>query len=128
MKEPPPSRSIKHLQWAAVLLCAAAIAINYLDRSTIAIAYPKIRKEFDISAAQFGALQSAWSLLYAIAQIPVGLLIDGLGPRALAPHPPEGEKARSNPRIKVLLKADKGSPDRLNTAQLPRRIVHVTVV
>jgi len=81
--EPQPSRSIRRLQWAAVVLCAAAIAINYLDRSTIAIAYPKIRKEFDISAAQFGALQSAWSLLYAIAQIPVGLLIDRLGPRML---------------------------------------------
>jgi len=65
------------------VLCAAAIAINYLDRSTIAIAYPEIRKEFDLSAAQFGALQSAWSLLYAIAQIPVGLMIDGLGPRML---------------------------------------------
>ena len=83
MIEPQRSKSIRHLQWAAVVLCAAAIAINYLDRSTIAIAYPQIRKEFDISAAQFGALQSAWSLLYAIAQIPVGFLIDRLGPRML---------------------------------------------
>ena len=83
MIEPQPSRSMRRLQWSAVVLCAAAIAINYLDRSTIAIAYPEIRKEFDLSAAQFGALQSAWSLLYAIAQIPVGLMIDGLGPRML---------------------------------------------
>ncbi len=79
MIEQQPSRLMRRLQWAAVVLCAAAIAINYLDRSTIAIAYPEIRKEFDISAAQFGALQSAWSLLYAIAQIPVGLIIDGPG-------------------------------------------------
>ena len=83
MSEPQPSRSIRRLQWAAVALCSAAIAINYLDRSTIAIAYPEIRKEFDISATQFGALQSVWSTLYAIAQIPVGFLVDKLGPRML---------------------------------------------
>ena len=47
------------MQWTAVILCAAAIAINYLDRSTIAIANPEIRAEFHLSAAQFGALQSA---------------------------------------------------------------------
>jgi len=81
--EPQRSRLIRRLQWSGVGLCAAAIAINYLDRSTVAITYPEIRKEFDIGAAQFGALQSAWSLLYAIAQIPVGFLIDRLGPRML---------------------------------------------
>jgi MFS family permease len=71
------------MQWTAVILCAATIAINYLDRSTIAIANPQIRAEFHMSAAQFGALQSAWSLAYALAQIPVGLLIDRLGPGIL---------------------------------------------
>jgi MFS family permease len=77
------STSMRRMQWTAVSLCAAAIAINYLDRSTIAIANPQIRAEFHISAAQFGALQSAWSLAYALAQIPVGLLVDRLGPGIL---------------------------------------------
>ncbi|MGC2029083.1 MAG: hypothetical protein WA642_03620 [Steroidobacteraceae bacterium] len=40
------------MQWTAVILCAAAIAINYLDRSTISIANPQIRAEFHMSAAQ----------------------------------------------------------------------------
>jgi MFS family permease len=79
----PRSTSLKRLQWTAVILCAAAVAINYLDRSTIAIANPQIRAEFQMSAAQFGALQSAWSLAYALAQIPIGLLIDRLGPGIL---------------------------------------------
>jgi MFS family permease len=74
---------MKRMQWAALILCAAAIAINYLDRSTISIANPEIRKEFNISAAEFGALQSAWSLSFAITQIPVGLLIDRIGPGIL---------------------------------------------
>ena len=79
----PQSTSLKRMQWTAVILCATAIAINYLDRSTISIANPQIRAEFHMSAAQFGALQSSWSLAYAIAQVPVGLLIDRLGPGIL---------------------------------------------
>jgi sugar phosphate permease len=81
--QPPRSTSLKRMQWTAVILCAIAIAINYLDRSTISIANPQIRAEFHMSAAQFGALQSAWSLAYAIAQVPVGLLIDRVGPGIL---------------------------------------------
>src|ERR1700730_17363946 len=83
MIQAPRSKSMMRMQWAAVILCAAAIAINYVDRSTIAIANPQIRSEFHITAAQFGALQSAWSLSFAVAQIPVGLLIDRLGPGML---------------------------------------------
>jgi len=71
------------MQWTAVTLCAVAIAINYIDRSTIAIANPLIRSEFHLTAAQFGALQSAWSLSFAVAQIPIGLLVDRLGPALL---------------------------------------------
>jgi|HubBroStandDraft_1064217.scaffolds.fasta_scaffold10995_3 MFS family permease len=83
MTQPPRSTLMIRMQWTAVILCAAAIAINYLDRSTIAIANPEIRAEFHLSAAQFGALQSAWSLAFAVAQIPVGLFVDRLGPGLL---------------------------------------------
>lgn len=83
MSRAPRSKSMKRMQWTAVILCAAAIAINYMDRSTIAIANPQIRAEFHITAAQFGALQSAWALSFAVAQIPIGLIIDRLGPGML---------------------------------------------
>ena len=83
MHEPRLPASMRRMRWAALILCAAAIAINYLDRSTISIANPEIRKEFNISSAEFGALQSAWSLAFAISQIPVGLLIDRIGPSML---------------------------------------------
>jgi len=79
MERPVRSASMRRMQWAALILCAAAIAINYLDRSTIAIANPEVRKEFNLSAAEFGALQSVWSLAFAITQLPVGLLIDRVG-------------------------------------------------
>jgi MFS family permease len=60
-----------------------AIALNYVDRSTLAVGNVLIRRDFGISATEIGALQSAWSLTYAIFQIPVGFLLDRAGPRFL---------------------------------------------
>lgn len=77
------SRRMKQLQWLAIGLCTAAIAVNYLDRATIAIANVKIREEFGISATAMGALQSAWSICFAFAQIPTGFIVDRLGPYRL---------------------------------------------
>ncbi|HEX2942685.1 MAG TPA: MFS transporter, partial [Rhodopila sp.] len=71
------------MQWIAVTLVTAAIALNYMDRSTLAIGNVKIRQEFGLNATQIGALQSFWSLTYAIFQLPVGFLLDRLGPRHL---------------------------------------------
>ena len=43
----------------------------------------KIRQEFGISATAIGALQSAWSITYALCQVPIGYFLDRLGPRYL---------------------------------------------
>jgi MFS family permease len=71
------------MQWLAVALCTFAIALNYIDRSTLAVGNLKIRETFALSAAGIGALQSAWSLTFAFAQLPVGLMIDRIGTRRL---------------------------------------------
>ena len=77
------SRRMLRMQWIAIALATFAIALNYMDRSTLAIGNVTIRQEFGISATAIGALQSFWSLTYACAQIPVGFLLDRLGPRYL---------------------------------------------
>jgi MFS family permease len=77
------SPRLKRMQWTAVALCTAAIALNYIDRSSLAIGNLKIREEFGITATGIGALQSAWSIAFAIAQLPVGLLVDRIGSRRL---------------------------------------------
>ena len=77
------SPKLKRMQWVAVVLCTLAIALNYIDRSTLAIGNLKIREEFAITAAGIGALQSAWSLSFALAQLPVGLFVDRVGSRRL---------------------------------------------
>ncbi len=73
------SQTFLHLRWTAILLCAFAISINYIDRSTLSIANLDIRHDFGLSNAQFGALQSAWSMSFAFAQLPIGFMIDKYG-------------------------------------------------
>jgi len=83
MSDVPRSARLKRLQWLAIGLCTFAIAINYLDRATIAIANVTIRAELGISATAMGALQSAWSICFAFAQIPTGFIVDRVGPYRL---------------------------------------------
>jgi MFS family permease len=78
-----PSRQLRHMQWVAIILVTAAIALNYMDRSTLAIGNLKIREEFGINATAIGALGSAWALTYGIAQLPSGYLLDRIGPKIL---------------------------------------------
>ena len=79
----PVSPRMRRMQWIAVGLVTAAIALNYVDRSTLAVGNVKIREEFGISATAIGALQSAWSITYALCQVPIGFFLDRLGPRWL---------------------------------------------
>ena len=78
-----PSARLRAIQWTAVALVTVVIALNYIDRSTLSVGNLLIRKEFGISATAIGALQSGWSLAYAFAQIPVGFMLDRLGPHYL---------------------------------------------
>src|SRR5580700_6479517 len=77
------SPRLRRMQWIAIILVTAAIALNYMDRSTLAIGNLKIRQEFGISATAIGALGSAWALTYGIAQLPSGYLLDRIGPKVL---------------------------------------------
>jgi sugar phosphate permease len=83
MPETGPSRQLRRMQWIAIILVTAAIAMNYMDRSTLAIGNVKIRQEFGLNATAIGALGSAWALTYGIAQLPSGYLLDRIGPKFL---------------------------------------------
>src|SRR3984957_8152428 len=78
-----PSANLRRMQWIAIILVTAAIALNYMDRSTLAIGNLKIRQEYGLSATAIGALGSAWALTYGFAQLPSGYLLDRIGPKIL---------------------------------------------
>src|ERR1700753_16296 len=83
MSDPKPVKRLRTIQWTAVGLGTVIIALNYIDRSTLAVGNLLIRKEFGISATAIGALQSGWSLAYAFAPIPIGFMLARLVPRCL---------------------------------------------
>ncbi len=62
-----------------VLLMAAALFINYVDRGNLATAGPLLQDELHLSATQFGALGSAFFVTYVLAMIPAGALADRYG-------------------------------------------------
>jgi MFS family permease len=62
-----------------VLLLAAVLFINYVDRGTLSMAAPLMRGELHIDDAQMGALLSAFFWSYTLMQIPVGWLAERFG-------------------------------------------------
>ncbi len=78
-----PSKSLRRFQVASLSLLVMSGMINMIDRSTLAIANPLIRHDLGLSVAQMGLLLSAFLWAYAFCQLPVGFLVDRIGPRLL---------------------------------------------
>ena len=80
--EATPPR-IRRSQTLALVLLVICGVINYLDRATLAVANEYIRADLGLSLGQMGLLLSAFSWSYALCQLPVGALVDKVGPRWL---------------------------------------------
>jgi MFS family permease len=74
---------VRRMQMTAMGLLMLGGIVNYLNRSALAVANIPIRQELELNATAMGVLLSACLLAYAVAQIPIGILIDRLGPRVL---------------------------------------------
>lgn len=57
--------------------------VNGLDRATLAIANPLIRHDLGISLGEMGLLLSGFFWTYAWTQLPLGFLMDRVGPRRM---------------------------------------------
>jgi sugar phosphate permease len=80
--QPTPPR-IRRGQTVALALLMVSGIVNYLDRGTLAVANPLIRADMGLSLGEMGLLLSAFSWSYALCQLPVGGLVDRIGPRRL---------------------------------------------
>jgi sugar phosphate permease len=80
--EATPSR-IRRTQTLALVMLVVCGVVNYLDRATLAVANEYIRADLGLSLGQMGLLLSAFSWSYALCQLPVGALVDKVGPRWL---------------------------------------------
>jgi MFS family permease len=77
------SPRLKRIQRSSVALLVLGCALNYVDRSSLSIANPLIRKDLGLTIADMGMLLSAFLWAYAVFQLPAGALVDRLGPRKL---------------------------------------------
>jgi sugar phosphate permease len=74
-----PSRA----RYTLLAFTLAAMAVAYLDRVCISTAAPAIKAELGLGDAQMGYVFSAFTLAYALFEVPSGWLADRFGARAM---------------------------------------------
>ncbi|MFM0660124.1 MFS transporter [Paraburkholderia sediminicola] len=74
---------IRRMQRTSVTLLLIAGIINYLDRSSLAIANVRVSAELGLSATQMGLLLSSFSWVLAFALLPIGGILDRIGTRKI---------------------------------------------
>jgi ACS family hexuronate transporter-like MFS transporter len=74
------TRSIPFRWWIAVLLFAST-TINYIDRQTLNVLAPYLKRDFNWSNSDFAVIVIAFRAAYTIFQVVAGRLIDRLGTR-----------------------------------------------
>jgi sugar phosphate permease len=80
---PAPLSRIRRIQKTALILLLISGVINYVDRASLAVGLPLIRRDLGISIAHSGVLLSAFLCAYAICQLPAGAAVDRFGARLL---------------------------------------------
>lgn len=73
----------KHIDLILRVLLPFALAhlLSYLYRTINAVVYPDLSKELGLAANDIGLLTSAYLLMFAVAQLPIGVALDRFGPR-----------------------------------------------
>jgi MFS family permease len=83
MSQSRPSARLRWIQYGVVAQISVICLINFMDRTTLAVANPEIRHDMGLSLTQMGLLLGAFPLTYALSQLPLGPFIDRLGSRLL---------------------------------------------
>lgn len=68
-------------RWFMLSLIFVLTAINYLDRTNMAVAASSMSDELGFNAATMGMLLSAFAWAYALMQVPGGYFLQRVGPR-----------------------------------------------
>jgi ACS family D-galactonate transporter-like MFS transporter len=70
---------IPKLRWRIGILLGVGVLINYFDRINLSVAAPQLQQGFGLSNHQMGWLFSSFFWPYALAQIPIGMVLDRFG-------------------------------------------------
>lgn len=70
---------MKKMKITVLVLLFFITIVNYFDRTALSIANTSMQADLGITPSQMGILLSAFSLAYALSQLPIGIMIDRLG-------------------------------------------------
>ncbi|HEX9615081.1 MAG TPA: MFS transporter [Bacteroidota bacterium] len=75
------NRTLKGLRWWIIGLIATATVINYIDRTSLAVMWPDISRDLDLTKDQYATIVSAFMIAYALGQALSGKFFDWIGTR-----------------------------------------------
>lgn len=76
---PPIARPKGALQLLVIVITAYTLSQFY--RTSVGVIAPELSAELDLSAAALGTLGGAFFIVFALAQVPCGIMLDRFGPR-----------------------------------------------
>src|SRR6188474_3312555 len=81
----PGSKSIKNFpyRYRVLFLLCSLTTLTYLDRICISIVGVRVKTDLGLSNTEFGWVLAAFSLAYALFEIPAGVLGDKIGAKAM---------------------------------------------
>lgn len=79
----PSSRLRSSLKILAVL-CGLYL-VNHFYRGSISVIAPNLMRDLSLSSEAIGVLTGAFFLTFALSQIPIGMMLDRIGPRIIIP-------------------------------------------
>src|SRR5882757_639391 len=77
----PGKTSVGSYRWVVCGLLFFATTINYVDRVVLSVLEPELHKVIGWTATQYGVINSAFSLAYAIGFLFAGWMMDRIGTR-----------------------------------------------
>lgn len=77
----PAVRRVRRVRYGILALICVMYFITYIDRTNISVAGSTIARDLHLSKTELGFIFSAFSVPYALLQMPGGLIGDVLGPR-----------------------------------------------
>lgn len=68
-------------RYRVLILLFLLVLVMYLDRLCIAVAGPRMQQELGLTPRDWGWVMGAFTLAYALFEVPSGILADRIGPR-----------------------------------------------
>ena len=78
-----PEDELDPRRWAVLALAVALFVCSQFYRVTNAVVAPELQADLRLSSEALGAVSAAFFYAFAVAQVPLALLLDRLGPRRI---------------------------------------------